>query len=328
MKNSCKIKTIKYILGLLIFVGVLFANIPIASADLAENLVDLTNSARQENGRGILTVNSALTAAATAKANDLISKDYFAHNSPDGKTPWDFITGAGYNYTYAGENLAIGYADASELFTAWMNSATHRENILNPNFREIGLAVVSGDYQGQETIVAVSVFGASASPTATSLPQLAAETSNNSSPSFSFVTEKTEFTPQSVYAGEEVTFKVTITGEVKTLEAQVFDKKYNLLESGSVTGSDEKTYTLKQKIENEGFSAVKIVGLTQNGQPETLNLGNLESKKTVLANKEASVNEKQGYNWFIYLAIFVGSAVVTSGYIVLKRRSTPKFVSF
>src|SRR3990172_9929587 len=101
----------------------------------AGTLVDLTNSARAQSGLGSLSTNAQLTSAAYAKAQDMLDNDYFAHTSPAGKTPWDFIIGNGYAYLYAGENLAIGYTDANELFSSWMASATHRENILNSNFR-------------------------------------------------------------------------------------------------------------------------------------------------------------------------------------------------
>ena len=107
------------------FVGQAFA------APSASTLVSLVNSSRAEQGLGALSVNGQLVSAATAKANDMLENDYFAHTSPSGKTPWDFISASGYSYVYAGENLAIGYNDSSELHSAWMNSPSHRENIMN-----------------------------------------------------------------------------------------------------------------------------------------------------------------------------------------------------
>jgi len=333
-----RLKTIKY-LGTLIFVSALiFQTTAALAAYSAGTLVSMTNSARAQNGLGALSTNSELATAAYAKAQDILAKDYFAHNSPSGQTPWDFITSSGYTYAYAGENLGIGYTDASELFSAWMSSATHRDNILNPNFREIGIAVISGEFQGAETIVAVQEFGAAtntseqvASENANegSTPNPTTTSATSESKNFEFVKDKTEFTPKSIFAGEQVTFKVTITGEVKTLEVQVFDKKFNLLETGTASGSQEKTYLLKQKIENEGFSEVKILGEGKTNGSETLNLGTLEAKKTLVTKNQSS--EKSGLiagfqkslenYWYIYAFAFGLIILVIVTYFVFRKPS-------
>lgn len=294
-------KTIKYLFALLIFSSTLVFNLSYAQAAYsADTLVELTNSERTKNGLGALSTNQALMSAALAKANDMLARDYFAHNSPDGRTPWDFITQSGYNYTYAGENLGIGYTDATELFSAWMASPTHRDNILNPNFREIGIAVVSGDFEAMETMVAVQEFGTSA---AANTPEVASQSAtpasqttstpsqNQTSTSFEFVRDKSEFKPQSIFVGEGIEIVITISGEIKTLEAQVFDQKINLLEGGSVTGNVEKTYSLKQKIGKLGQSEVKIMATDINGNAKTLSLGDLETKETLIV-KDTSA--KQG----------------------------------
>ena len=145
MKTKTKIFT-KFIFGA-VFISLVLFNFSLARADYsASTLVSMTNSARAREGLGALTTNSQLASAAYAKVQDMLANQYFAHTSPAGKTPWDFIKEAGYNYTYAGENLAIGYTDANELFSAWMASDTHRQNILNSNFQQIGIAVISGTF--------------------------------------------------------------------------------------------------------------------------------------------------------------------------------------
>lgn len=102
-----------------------------------------------------LTLNPALNLAAQAKARDMVSRDYFAHVSPDGTKPWSWLRSAGYNYTYAGENLAEGYTDAYDLETSWMASPAHRANILSPFYSEVGLAVIPRD----NTNIVVQFFG-------------------------------------------------------------------------------------------------------------------------------------------------------------------------
>lgn len=124
-----------------------------------QDLLTLTNQKRIENGQPPLTLNSQLTHAAQMKANDMFAKNYWAHIAPDGTTPWYFFKGSGYDYLYAGENLARGFDTAADVVNAWMNSPTHRENLLSPNYKEIGFAVEEGNLTGSDTILVVQEFG-------------------------------------------------------------------------------------------------------------------------------------------------------------------------
>lgn len=124
-----------------------------------QDLLQMTNQKRTENGLPALTLNNELANAAAAKGEDMFAKNYWAHNSPDGLTPWVFIKNAGYDYVYAGENLARGYTTASEVIDAWMASPGHRENILSPNYKEIGFSVASGTLTGDDTVLVVEEFG-------------------------------------------------------------------------------------------------------------------------------------------------------------------------
>lgn len=135
-------------------------------------LVDLANGDRNVNAVGGLTVSPVLTAAAQAKANDMASKEYFAHVSPyDGKNSWYWFQEAGYKFSYAGENLAVDFSDSSDVERAWMNSPTHRKNILDGNFTEIGIAVAQGRYQGRPTTFVVQMFGTPAATAAVKAPE-------------------------------------------------------------------------------------------------------------------------------------------------------------
>jgi hypothetical protein len=124
-----------------------------------EQLLAETNVKRQAAGLSPLSLNNQLSQAAAGKASDMFGKNYWAHVSPDGKTPWDFIVGAGYKYSVAGENLAKNFQDSSGVVTAWMNSPSHKENLLKPNYKEVGFAVVNGVLQGEETTLVVQMFG-------------------------------------------------------------------------------------------------------------------------------------------------------------------------
>lgn len=125
-----------------------------------EEIIKLTNEKRGEYGLAPLVASARLSRAAEAKASDMITFDYWAHNSPSGRTPWSFISSAGYRYLFAGENLARDFTDPGSVVSAWMNSPTHRANLLDKNFREIGVAAQSGKLSGREGTLVVQMFGA------------------------------------------------------------------------------------------------------------------------------------------------------------------------
>lgn len=130
------------------------------SSEITINKVlDQTNNQRSLLGLPPLTFNATLSTSATQKAQDMFDNNYWAHTSPQGKSPWDFFKTAGYEYSVAGENLAKDFYDTEGLIKAWMNSPTHRANIVNPKYQEIGLGVVNGVLGGVKTTLVVSHFG-------------------------------------------------------------------------------------------------------------------------------------------------------------------------
>lgn len=122
-------------------------------------LVQLTNEKRTQNGAPLLRLDETLSQAAARKAADMFAQDYWAHTAPDGKTPWDFINGVGYVYSVAGENLAKNFEDSEGVVTAWMNSPSHRENLLRSTYEDVGFAIVNGTLGGEETTLVVQMFG-------------------------------------------------------------------------------------------------------------------------------------------------------------------------
>ncbi len=139
-------------------------------------LDDLTNQNRTTDSLKPLVVSSVLNKAAELKAQDMAQKSYFAHTSPDGKTPWYWFGLVGYKYEYAGENLAVDFTDSADVAIAWMNSPEHRANILKDSYTEIGTGVATGTYQGSPTIFVAQIF---AKPTSSSDDQLTIITSNH-----------------------------------------------------------------------------------------------------------------------------------------------------
>lgn len=124
-----------------------------------QKVLDQTNLERKNAGLEALTYNPTLAASAKSKAEDMFKNDYWAHNSPQGKTPWTFFDASGYKYSVAGENLAKDFYDTDSLIKAWMNSPTHKANIIHPKYKEIGIAVVNGTLGGVKTTLVVQHFG-------------------------------------------------------------------------------------------------------------------------------------------------------------------------
>ncbi|HRY28101.1 MAG TPA: CAP domain-containing protein [Candidatus Moranbacteria bacterium] len=133
------------------------------ASDITSNMVILlVNKARSATNVTALKKNDLLQQAAEEKAQDMINNNYFAHVSPQKKSPWYWIEKNEYDYTYAGENLAINFTNSEDQQEAWMESPLHKKNILNPNYDEIGVAVKQGIVEGKETTVVVQMFGAQA----------------------------------------------------------------------------------------------------------------------------------------------------------------------
>lgn len=122
-------------------------------------IIQISNANRAEINIAPLKENTVLNAAAAAKLADMQAKSYWEHVSPDGREPWDFITTEGYDYSFAGENLAKGFVNADTVVTAWMNSASHRANVLNGNFNEVGIASGIVNLDGKPATVTVEMFG-------------------------------------------------------------------------------------------------------------------------------------------------------------------------
>jgi hypothetical protein len=130
-----------------------------ASSITPAQVVEQTNAQRAQVGLGTLTLNATLSQAALSKAQDMFSNQYWAHTSPAGKEPWTFMREAGYAYQVAGENLARDFSTTGDMMAAWMASPTHKANIVNGKYQEIGIAVVDGELQGVQTTLVVQMFG-------------------------------------------------------------------------------------------------------------------------------------------------------------------------
>lgn len=111
-------------------------------------IIAVANLAREKEGIPPLHPQPQLMTAAAAKAKAMIDSNSWSHNIPSA-TPWQFIDASGYVYTIAGENLAKDFTSATDVVDGWLNSPSHRNNLLNREYTETGVAVVEADYQGK-----------------------------------------------------------------------------------------------------------------------------------------------------------------------------------
>lgn len=125
------------------------------------SLLAETNTQRTASEQTALALNPKLSQAAQAKAQDMVSRNYWSHVTPDGQAPWAFIDQTGYTYQSAAENLAYGFNNSSETIKGWLNSPEHRANLLNNQYSEVGFGIVEApNYMGTgpETVV-VALYG-------------------------------------------------------------------------------------------------------------------------------------------------------------------------
>jgi hypothetical protein len=145
--------------ALVMLIGVFFIpRIAYMAGISPEKIIELTNIERGKQKIDPLIADQMLTQAANDKALAIIKNQVFQHNIGDRKfSAW--IKDVGYNYIYAGENLAINFTTSEGVINAWMDSPLHKKNVVNQNFKEIGVAVVKGSFEGSDTTLVVQVFG-------------------------------------------------------------------------------------------------------------------------------------------------------------------------
>lgn len=189
-----------------------------------QELIRLTNVERQKHGLPPVSEDLRLNAAALEKAKNMFEENYWAHYSPSGKDPWGFINGAGYEFTYAGENLAKSFYESDQVVAAWMASRTHKENILNKNYKNIGIAVLEGTLNGERTTLVVQEFGTpvdvaiAQAPAVQSIQTEAAESGPSAEPD-----QIAQASPFSVIASPEVRSQTLVASEKSVWEDAATD---------------------------------------------------------------------------------------------------------
>ena len=209
----------------------------------ASVLIDDANVSRLAYNEEPLLRNDKLDLAATLKGKNMAKEGYFSHNSPEGVTPWHWFKEVGYNFLYAGENLAINFTESADVHQAWLDSPEHKANLLNVNFREIGIGAIDGIYENNPTIYVVQMFG---TPAITHLENLSNENTAATS------SKRTE--------SNKVTLKATTTPMVKgdsteatsSLESIITTKQLAIVKNNSEIETSKSS-----KITVEKYSSWK-----------------------------------------------------------------------
>jgi uncharacterized protein YkwD len=145
---------------------ILLAAAPALASDITPaSVVAAMNAYRAHHHLPLLREDLRLDAAAADRMNDMEEMGYWAHQSPDGRSPFVWLAAHGYEIHYAGENLASGFETTDVLVAAWMESAGHRANILSPHFEDCGIAIIDGltTRRGPGKSIVV-MFGAARTP--------------------------------------------------------------------------------------------------------------------------------------------------------------------
>lgn len=179
-------------------------------------VIEQTNAARAGASVGRLTHNLVLDQAAQAKLDDMERLGYFAHVGPEGEQAWDFIARSGYTYRAAGENLARGFTVADDVVGAWMRSPTHRANMLNAAYQDIGVAVRPVIVNGVSALVVVEFFG---TPRSVAVAPPAVRTANPQKDAPQYVSTDRRIPPVSVPIREPVVRGAAVTDAIPSLSS-------------------------------------------------------------------------------------------------------------
>ena len=162
-------------LPLVVAVALLVSGHALASDITRSSVVAEMNVRRATFGLAPLREDGRLDDAADDRVNDMEDQGYWAHISPDGREPFVWMRPHGYEYRYAGENLASGFDTTEVLVDAWMESRGHRDNILSPMYRDCGVSVIEGSTTGRASgksiVVMFGSTGEASEPASTDPPR-------------------------------------------------------------------------------------------------------------------------------------------------------------
>ena len=270
----------------------------------AQKIIALTNEVREQYNLPLVQEDLLLNKAAQEKAEDMFKNKYFGHFSPTGVSPWYWIDQSGYDYYYAGENLAMNFLDTEEVIKGWLNSPSHRENLLNKDYKDMGIAVVSGDFnnEGINRILVVQMFGSKAK---SSIPVAMAQALPIDEPLIQEEPEEENIVVEETIPAEEILEEDKILSE--TTEATETTEKTEITET---TNTTETTQAITETIVGGLGELAKDIASQQ-----------ILTQKNVLSQiNDNTRNQVKTINKIIAgLIILLG--VITVSAVILKQRT-------
>ena len=270
----------------------------------AQQIFSLTNEIRQQYGLSPVEENNLLNQAAEYKAEDMLKNSYFSHYSPTGISPWYWIERSGYDYYYAGENLAMNFLDSEEVIKGWFNSPSHRENLLNKNYQEMGIAVISGDLnnEGIDRILVVQLFGA---------------TKARATVPIALAQEATEEKPkevETIVSIEQQTEEV-LSEQTESIIATEEEEEEALSESKELTQETElREETIPYKITQAEIPSETIIG------------AQLSAEKNILTKINNNIREQMNLaDRIISGLMMLFGGIILIGIILQRQSVTPVF---
>ncbi len=257
--------------------AIFFENPPknIEASDLViQNILNGINEQRSLRNLPTLNTDSRLALAAQEKSDDMQKRHYFSHTDPEGNFIWNKIIAAGYTpYQTLGENLAIEFYNTESLIQAWMNSPTHRDNVLNESFKDQGIGINLGDEKlGQYHSAITNTFGSlfsSKAPTPSPVPKTTQKkptgkqtqipvTKKNPAPSPTPIskTPEVELTPSMALQPAGTAPSLNVRGQenlsaqssINPLNESDITPKNNSLAENAVIGNNENSYSKNKKL--------------------------------------------------------------------------------
>jgi len=303
-----------------------------------ENLLQAHNEYRKENGVSELKLNNLLNISSAKKGDVMIVNQCWSHYCPPGKSPWDFFDDASYDYIYAGENLAEGYYSIDSLMQAWINSKTHRDNIVKSDFTEVGFSILYADYlNNSNNLLVVAHFGSTPNGSVISAqnPQI-----KITSPEDNFQTSEESLNLSGtvngldkvrVFNNSALNGEADISGGIFTYRIQKLNNGINTI---WVDGSNNETTINSNKI-NVNFTSVNaqdqnqfvLVSNTENGleiSPGNKNLVNLIFiaflaiiflADIILLSRTAALHSTKSFSHYhLALVMLVGLIILMGGF--------------
>jgi len=298
-------------------------------------IVDLTNKERGAESLGTLQRNSVLDEAARMKAEDMADNEYFAHYSPTGVSPWYWFGQAKYNFVNAGENLAIHFSDSSDVMKAWMDSPTHRANIMDGKYTEIGIGTAKGRYQGFDTVYVVQLFGTPSESIKTVTPKPAPVVAGDtvSTPVKKTTTTDTQVLAQAVSIEESVVIEkaqlIPTTTEKEPIKKNAVPAEVNASTSTTtaVVTSPLITSTKEVEVPKEGTPLyLDFISTTTDGIPATIDTSSTGGESTALFLSLATQPHKILQGVYVLIGLLVFFSLLLSIFIEIRHQQPMQIV--